>query len=64
LEQVEGINLAAVVAGKDGQAHRRADGAFETERALNAGRRVKAECRRAKSAEHTSGGPLLTTIRE
>ncbi len=65
LEQVEGVNLAALVAEKGGQAHRHADGAFETERALNAGRRVRAEYRHAKIADDAARErSLLTTGRE
>jgi hypothetical protein len=65
LEQIEEVNLAALVAEKSGQARRHDDGAFETARALNAGRRVKAEYRRAKSADDAAEEQsLLTTIRE
>lgn len=65
LEQIEEVNLAALVAEKNGQARRHDDGAFETVRALNAGRRVKAEYRRAKSADDAAEErSLLTTIRE
>jgi hypothetical protein len=65
LEQIEEVNLAALAAEKSGQAQRHDDGAFETARALDAGRRVKAEYRRAKSADDAAEErSLLTTIRE
>lgn len=51
LEQLEGINLRALVAAKDGSATQTDSGHFETERALQAGRRVRTEYNRAKRNE-------------
>ncbi len=50
LEQIEGVNLARLVAENNGQAQSPESGVFETVRALKAGRKVKAEYSRAKSS--------------
>lgn len=62
LEQIECLNLAALVAEENGQASRHSDGSFETERALRAGRKVKAEYRRAKSLNDSAEEPGSTRI--
>lgn len=51
LEQIEGVNLAALTEEKRDQAYRHADGAFETVRALDVGRKVRAEYNRPKRSE-------------
>lgn len=58
LEQLEGTNLAALVAAGSEQVSRRSDGVFETTRAVAAGRRVKTEYNRARPADTAacSGG--------
>jgi hypothetical protein len=45
LEQMEGVNLAALARSGSGAVKRRPDGAYETARALNAGLAVAAELR-------------------
>jgi len=49
VEQIEGVDLNALVAERNGAARRHEDGGIETERALNAGRKIEAEYNRAKS---------------
>jgi hypothetical protein len=56
LEQIEGLDLAAL-AEMSRQARRHEDGAFETVRALDAGRKVKAEYSRAKSSNYPAVEP-------
>ncbi len=60
LEQIEGVNLPALAAGKDDQAYRHADGAFETARAVTAGRKVNDEYNRAKRSDDPPGEPCST----
>ncbi len=57
LEQIEGLNLAALAEEKGGQTLRHADGAFETARALDAGRKVKAEYKSARSLDDLAVAP-------
>jgi hypothetical protein len=57
LEQIEGLDLASLAEEKGGQTFRHADGAFETARALRAGRQVKSEYRRARSLDDLAVAP-------
>src|SRR5262245_5405053 len=60
VEQIEGVNLAALAAEDGDQALRHADGGFETARALKAGRKVEIEYSRAKASNYPADAPCST----
>ncbi len=60
LEQIEGVDLETLAAEDSDQARRHEDGAFETARALKAGRNVEAEYIRAKVSNDRAEAPCST----
>jgi hypothetical protein len=61
LEQIEGLDLQSSAVQKQLAAYQTADGFYETQRAIRAGRRVYVEFRGARSAKHRDDASGTTT---